>query len=195
MGCRVRRWTAALALTVLITGCGGTSESPSAPAAIEQTAQATEQTAPATGQQTAPAIERTALAAPTPTPIVLAPADAGKRYLEIVSPYNEALEALENAANAGRSWTEVRTLAAEVARANATQAEDLRATAWPEQARPPMAALLAEIDVAQRHWDRAAKATTAEELGRAIQDAAAHSGAEQAGEVRAALGLPPYREP
>jgi len=172
MGCHVRRWTTTLALTVLLAGCGGQS----APSAAPTAARPTESTAATT------------------TPATLSLADAKARYLEIVAPYNEALEALETAANGGKSWTAVRTLAGKVAQTNAAHAEALRAIAWPEPVREPMAALLAEADAAQRHWERAASAKGAEELAGAIRDAARRSGAKQAGKVREALGLPPYRE-
>jgi hypothetical protein len=121
-------------------------------------------------------------------------AQAKARYLAIVKPYNTALEALETAANSGKSWTTVRSLAGKVATANAAHAKALRATVWPEAVRQPMAALLVETDAAQRYWLRAAHAKTADELGSAIRSAAKHSGSKPATEVRSKLGLPPYRE-
>ncbi|MDO3705042.1 hypothetical protein Q3W71_25575 [Micromonospora sp. C28SCA-DRY-2] len=168
----MRRWTAALALTVLLAGCGG-----------DQTGAQTRQ----------PAWQGGASAGPT-TPAALTPEQAKRRYLAIVEPYNTALEKLETAANAGKPWRTVRELAAEVLRANEAHAAALRETTWPAPARAPMAALLAENDIALRHWRRASKAADAEALLREIRAAAAHSGAEEAGTVRAALGLPAYRE-
>ena len=121
-------------------------------------------------------------------------ADARERYLKIIGPYNAALEKFESAAHAGRSWTDLRTLAGEVVDTNAAQAGALRAVDWPERVREPMAALLEETDAAQRYWSSAARATSADALASAVRSAAAHSGTKQANEVRSGLGLPPYAE-
>lgn len=168
----MRRWIAILALALLTMGCSEARDRPPASA----------------GQQTA-------TEAPSPTPAALSLAQAKTRYLEIVTPYNTALEELEKAINAGKPWTTVRTLAGKVATANAEHAQALRATVWPDEVRAPMAALLAETDAAQRYWQLAAQAKTAQELNSAIRSAAQHSGSKQATEVRSKLGLPPYREP
>ncbi|MFI7575366.1 hypothetical protein [Micromonospora sp. NPDC049497] len=159
-----------LTLTVLLAGCGaGEQVGPRASTPVWQSA------------------------APT-TPAALTPAEAKSRYLAIVAPYNIALEELEDAANAGKPWRTVRTLAAEVARTNAAHAVELREAVWPAEVRAPMAALLKENDVALRHWRRAGEAADADALMREIRAAAAHSGATEAGRVRTALGLPAYRE-
>lgn len=171
MGSRVRQWTTVLVLALLLTGCGERSET------LTQS----------------PAWQSAAPAAPT-SPTTLTAAEAKARYLEIVEPYNTALEKLEDGANAGKSWQTVRALAGEVAQTNAAHAMELRGTAWPEKARAPMAALLEETDAAQRHWQRAARAAGTEELMREIRSASARSGAKEATRVRAALGLPAYRE-
>ncbi|MGN9777359.1 hypothetical protein ACTMS0_16570 [Micromonospora sp. H33] len=167
------RWRAVLALTVLLAGCGG-GEPGRPPAA-------------------APAWQTAAPTTPA-APTALTPAEAKSRYLEIVTPYNRALEELEDAVNSGKPWRTVRTLAAEVARTNAAHAAELREVVWPAKVRAPLAALLAENDIALRHWRRAGEAADADALMREIRTAAAHSGAEEAGRVRAALGLPAYRE-
>jgi hypothetical protein len=173
MGSRVRRWIAVLALTLLAAGC---REAPDRSA-------------------TTAAEARTAAPTAKPTPAALTLPQAKARYLEIVTPYNTALEKLETAANGGKSWTTVRTLAGKVATANAEHAQALRATAWPDEVRKPMAALLAETDTAQGYWQRAARAKNAEELMSAIRSAAKHSGSKPATEIRSKLGLPAYREP
>ena len=133
--------------------------------------------------------------APDATPAALSVAEAGPRYLEIVKPYNTALEKFEDAAHAGKPWRDLRPLAGEVAAANAAHAKALREVRWPAEAEAPMAALLTEIDLAQREWERAANAKTADELAQAVRSAVAHSGAKRAGEIRTLLGLPPYSEP
>ncbi|MGX1612570.1 hypothetical protein ACWIF8_01590 [Micromonospora chalcea] len=111
-----------------------------------------------------------------------------------MAPYNTALEELEDAANAGKPWRTVPTLAADVARTNAAHAVELRETVWPAEVRAPMGALLKENDVALRHWRRASEAADADALMREIRAAAAYSGAREASTVRTALGLPTYRE-
>lgn len=166
----MRRLTIAiLAVTMLVAGCG-------------------------VGQDKPIWVQTPTSAIPAPTPSALTVAEAGRRYLEIVAPYNEALEALETAANTGKSWTTVRSLAAEVAETNKSHGRALRGTVWPEEVRTAMDALLTEIDTAQRYWERAAGAKTVDELASAIQSASRHSGAEAAGQVRVALGLPAYSE-
>ena len=169
MGSPVRRWPAALALVLLLAGCGG---------GIERTAQ------PPTWQ--------------TPSPTARAPltaAEAKGRYLAIVAPYNTALEELQESLKAGRPWRTVRTLARTVATTNAAHAEQLRTTVWPAKAQDPIAALLKENDLALPHWKLAGEATSAAALMREIRAAAAHDGGAQANRVRASLGLPVYKKP
>jgi hypothetical protein len=169
MGIRVRRWPAALALVLLLAGCGG---------GVERTAQL-----PAWHQ-------------PSPTaPAPLSPKEAKGRYLSIVAPYNTAVEELQEALKANRPWRTVRTLAGRVATASAAHAAQLRSTTWPARTRAPIEALLAENDVALRHWRLAAEAATAQALMREIRAAAGHDGGPQADKVRATLGLPVYRKP
>lgn len=164
----MRRWAAVLALTLLTAGCGGTPEDRPF------------------SQQTTPAAS---------SPSELSVADAGKRYLEIVAPYNAALEELETAAQSGESWTALRNRAAKVAQANEQHGKALRDVNWPAQVRGPMAALLAEIDAAQPYWLRASQAKTADEFLTEVKAAASHGGTTPANEIRAALGLPGYTEP
>ena len=166
----MRRSIAILALILLVAGCGVRQDEP---AWVDSPI---------------------ASAAPAPTPSALTVAEAGRRYLEIVAPYNKALEELETAANDGRSWTTVRALAARVAETNKSHGLALRSTAWPEEVRTAMADLVAEIDTAQRYWESAARAKTVDELAGAIRSASRHTGAEPAGQVRAGLGLPAYSE-
>lgn len=167
------RWTAVLALTVLLAGCGGDDPGE---------------------RQAAPPVWQSATPTVPPRPAGLTPAAARTRYLEIVTPYNTALEELEDAVNSGKPWRTVRSLAVEVARTNAVHAAELRETVWPATVEEPLAALLKENDIALRHWRRAGEATNADALIREIRAAASHSGADEAGKVRAALGLPAYQE-
>ncbi|SCG39315.1 hypothetical protein GA0070613_0630 [Micromonospora inositola] len=169
MGSPVHRWPAALALVLLLSGCGG---------GIERTAQL-------------PAWQTPSPTAPAP----LAAKEAKGRYLAIVAPYNTALEELQEAMKAGKPWRTVRTLARAVATTNAAHAEQLRTTAWPAKAQAPVAALLKENDLALPHWKLAGEATGAAALMREIRAAAAHDGGAQANKVRASLGLPVYKKP
>jgi len=167
MGSPVRRWPAALALVLLLAGCGASAEPTELPA----------------------------WETPSPTaPAPLSLKEAKGRYLAIVAPYNTALEKLEEALKAGRPWRTVRGLAQAVATTSAEHAEQLRATAWPAKVQAAVDALVKENDVALRHWRSAAEASSAAALMREIRAAAAHDGGEQANKVRAALGLPVYRD-
>jgi hypothetical protein len=119
-------------------------------------------------------------------------AQAGSRYLQIVTPYNAALQKFQDAAHANKPWRDLLPLAGQVAQANAAQAQALRQASWPVEVATPMATLLTEIDLAQGDWQRAADAKTSDELAQAVRAAAGHSGSTPAGQIRTALGLPPY---
>jgi hypothetical protein len=135
-------------------------------------------------------------AAPPTTvkPKALSRAAAAKRYLEIVRPYNVALERLEQAFNAGEPIVRLRPLADGVARSNAAHTRQLRATVWPSVVRAPMKRLLTESAAAQPHWREAARAGTRAELARSVTAAARHNGTAAANEIRRALGLDAYDE-
>lgn len=128
------------------------------------------------------------------TPAPLSQEQAARRYLAIVKPYNIALERLEQAINTGRPMATVRTLAAEVASANAAHMRELRATLWPMDVRAPVRELLAESAQAQVHWRRAAQATTRSGLVQAVLQAVEHDGTQAAGRIRRRLDLSEYDE-
>ncbi|WP_405092649.1 hypothetical protein OG767_06830 [Micromonospora sp. NBC_01392] len=133
-------------------------------------------------------------ASPTPSPVVpLTVKEAKGRYLAAVAAYDIARDELAEAEKAGRPWRTLRERAGAVVDANLACAGELRAVRWPAAAQAPMAALLAEHEVALRQWRLAAGAADAAELRRATRAAAAHDGVRQATRVRAALGLPPLR--
>lgn len=170
-GARLRGGFATLAAVVLITGCN------TAPPETEPT----------------PSGSPTAAASSTPTALTVA--EAAPRYLAIVAPYNTALEKFQAAVKAGTSLAGLRVLAGKVADANAAHARALRATAWPQQVRAPMAALLKETDAAEQCWRDAAQAKSATAMNKALKGAVEHDGGVPAGQVRSALGLPAYRKP
>src|SRR6266498_55393 len=124
----------------------------------------------------------------------LSRAAAARRYLEIVRPYNVALERLEQAFNSGAPLVRLRALADAVAGTNATQMRQLRATVWPSAVRSPMKQLLTESAAAQPYWRQAAEASTREELARSVLEAARHDGTGPANKIRRALGLDDYNE-
>jgi hypothetical protein len=169
---------AAVAALLVVTGCSG--EPSRKPVADTLPA-------PPTPPSTSPA--------PTPTtPAPLSQEQAAKRYLAIVRPYNVALERLEQAINTGRPLATVRTLAADVASANAAHMRDLRAAAWPVEVRAPVRELLAESAQAQSYWRQAAQATTRSGLVQAVLHAARHDGSDAAGSIRRLLDLGKYDE-
>ncbi|MFI2712062.1 hypothetical protein ACH495_18250 [Micromonospora sp. NPDC018662] len=140
--------------------------------------------------------EQVALPPPSASPSTVAPLTAKEakgRYLAVVAAYDIARDELAEAEKAGRPWRSVRERAAAVATANEGCAGELRAVRWPAAVQAPMAALLAEHEVALRHWKLATSAGSAAELRREIRAAGAHDGVRQATKVRAALGLPPLR--
>jgi hypothetical protein len=55
-------------------------------------------------------------------------AQAGSRYLQIVTPCNAALRKFQDAAHANKPWRDLLPLADQVAQANAAQAQALRQT-------------------------------------------------------------------
>jgi hypothetical protein len=130
----------------------------------------------------------------TVKPKALSRAAAAKRYLEIVRPYNLALERLEQAFNAGEPVVGLRMLADAVARSNAAHMRRLRATVWPSAVRAPMKELLVESAAAQPYWRQAAEAGTRQELARSLVAAARHDGTDPANKIRRALGLDDYDE-
>ncbi|MET7832028.1 hypothetical protein ABZS44_04300 [Micromonospora sediminicola] len=131
--------------------------------------------------------------APPTSPAPLTVKEAKGRYLSLVAPYDIARDELAEAMKAGREWRTVRERAGAVAAANVACAEQLRGTSWPAAVQAPMTALLAEHEIALRHWKRAAGAGSSAALRREIKAAEAHTGDRTAAQVRAALGLPPRR--
>lgn len=136
----------------------------------------------------------TAPTSTSPTPTVLSREAAARRYLEIVKPYNDALERLEQAINAGRPYATLRPLAGATAGANRGQVAALRAVPWPADVQPAVAALVAESERAQPHWDDAATTGTRNAVIEAVLAAAKHDGSDAAATIRTLLALDQYDE-
>ncbi|MBC6467498.1 hypothetical protein [Actinomadura alba] len=150
---------------------------------------------PATQPTPGPPPASAAPSAPQAAPAALTKAQAARRYLRIVEPYNAALERFETAAHANRPWTDLRLSAARIVKANTTQIQALRGTHWPTETRVHVRALIAVSLQAGRYWNATAKATSPAQFQTAALKAAKLSGKREATALRKALGLPPYREP
>ncbi len=120
--------------------------------------------------------------------------EAAQRYLEIVRPYNEALEDLERGVNSGRSLDTVTGLAGAVAEANAAHIEELADTNWPTDVQSAVDDLIAESTAAQEYWEDAAAAETYDGFIEAVLAAGEHDGTEAAEIIRELLNLDEYDE-
>jgi hypothetical protein len=128
------------------------------------------------------------------TPVPLAKDEAARRYLDIVTPYNLALEHLEQGINEGRPLAEVHALADATAKANQAHVAALRAVVWPADVVSPMTALIGESELAQPHWDRAALAPNRDAVIEAVKAAIPGGRSEAATTIRAQLSLDQYEE-
>lgn len=128
-------------------------------------------------------------------PAELSLADAADRYLEITRPYNEALEAFEEAFNSGNE--DLATLigmAGDTAAALETEIGELQETAWPAEVQTHVDDLVAASEQALPHWQEAAAAESQEDLLAAAQAAGEQDGGDAGGAIRELLGLDPYDE-
>lgn len=129
----------------------------------------------------------------TTTPAALSKAQAARRYLRIVKPYNRALEALEKAINAGQPIPRLRRLAAAALTASKIELRDLRAARWPSVVRGPVNDLVRAIRVGLADWRRASEADTREAMIRAVSTAVGR-GSDAAKTIRQRLQLEKYDE-
>lgn len=149
----------------------------------------------ATASTPTPTLTSTPTAATTTTTTApLSKADAARRYLDIVAPYNVALERLEQAINSAQPVASLRTCARDLAAANKTQIAQLRATTWPVKVRAPMHELIAESGKAQPFLLQAAHAQTTDQVIQAVLDAMEHDGTAAATTIRELLELDKYDE-
>jgi ABC-type glycerol-3-phosphate transport system substrate-binding protein len=128
------------------------------------------------------------------TPATLSLERAARRYLEIVRPYNEALEDLERAVNSGEPLDTLTALAEATAAANGAQIKQLKVTPWPADVQTPVDGLIDESKQAQRYWEQAAQASTRDGLIEAIVAAGEHDGTAAASAIRELLNLKAYNE-
>ena len=138
-------------------------------------------------------VDETPTAEPS-TPVTLSQEEAATRYLDIVRPYNEALEDLEQSVNGGESLDTVTALAEAVADANAGHIEELADTAWPVEVQPAVDDLVAESSAAQDYWEQAAEADTYDDFIDAVLEAGEHDGVAAAQAIREELKLDEYDE-
>lgn len=146
----------------------------------------------------APSLTTTSPAAPpttvtTTTEAVPTRAQAAKRYLRIVAPYNRALEKLEQAVNSGRPMPELRSLAKAALAASRSEMRQLRAAVWPTSVRGVVGQLANAIEQSHAHWRQATKAQSGPELVQAIGRAAG-KGKQAAVTIRKRLDLERYDE-
>lgn len=136
-------------------------------------------------------------AAPSPSPSKaprLTVGEAAARYLEVVRPYNEALEALEVAINTGQPVDVQRKRAASTVATLRAEIDALRGTRWPADVEPHALSLAAAGEQAVPSWETAAAATTPDDLVAAVLAAMEHDDQAAADAIRELLTLDQYDE-
>lgn len=154
-------------------------------------------TPPSTATTDATPSEATTQATPSPaksTPTAMPMDEAAEHYLEIVRPYNEALEKLEQAVNGGESLETQTALAEDTAAALENEIDQLQSTAWPTEIRSSVDDLAEVSEEALEHWRQAADAQTQDDLISAVLAAAEFDGTDAATAIREYLGLDSYDE-
>ncbi|MPZ25216.1 MAG: hypothetical protein GEV12_01855 [Micromonosporaceae bacterium] len=128
------------------------------------------------------------------TPPALSREEAAKQYLDIVRPYNEALEQFERAINGGEDLATLTGMAGETADALETEIGQLRATGWPERVRAHVEELVTTSEQALEHWQEAARAQTRDDLVEAALAAGEFDGSDAASSIREILDVDAYDE-
>lgn len=140
----------------------------------------------------APSTTNPATTTTTPT-LTLTTAQAGRAYLRIVKPYNDAMETLEVAVNNGDPLPRLAELTRTVTKAAEREQRELRATRWPAEVGPIAIRLADGIRSALPHWRAAAAASSREQLIEHLL-IAVKKGADAAREMRERLDLAKYDE-
>lgn len=120
--------------------------------------------------------------------------EAAVRYLKIVRPYNEALEALETAINTGQPVDVQREQAAATLAALRAEIKALRGTRWPAKVEPHALSLADAGEQAVPSWEAATAATTSENMVTAVLAALEHDDQAAADAIRRLLSLDQYDE-
>ncbi|WP_460889561.1 hypothetical protein [Promicromonospora xylanilytica] len=124
----------------------------------------------------------------------LGPEEAAVRYLEIVRPYNEALEALETAINTGQPVEVQQERATATLTALRAEIKELRDARWPTDVEPHVLALADAGDEAVPSWEAAIAATTSENMVATVLAALEHDDQGAADAIRRLLALDQYDE-
>jgi hypothetical protein len=120
--------------------------------------------------------------------------EAAVRYLEVVRPYNEALEALETAINTGQPVDVQKEHAMATVAALRAEIEALRGTRWPADVEPHAVSLAAASEKAVPSWEAAAAAATSDDVVAAVLAAMEHDDQAAADAIRELLALDQYDE-
>lgn len=164
---------------LLASGCAGVADGAPEPAAPT----------PRTSTPTAaPA------SAPPSEPARLGAEEAAVRYLEIVRPYNEALEALEAAINTGQPVDVQREQATATLTALRSEVKALRGARWPAKVEPHALSLADAGEQAVPSWEAATAAATPEDMVTAVLAALEHDDQAAADSIRQLLSLDQYDE-
>lgn len=151
----------------------------------------------------APSASGSATAAPTPSPTAdpspseaprLTVEEAAARYLDVVQPYNEALESLETAINTGQPVDVQQKQAESTVAALREEIDALRGTRWPDDVEPHALRLAAAGEEAVPSWEAAAAATTGDDMVAAVLAAMEHDDQAAADAIRELLVLDRYDE-
>lgn len=176
-----------LTTAMALAACGSSTTDTSTVASEPSTSAAPETTTPVATTSPAPAATKS-------SPAALSQEKAAERYLDIVRPYNEALESLEQAVNGGEPLETQTALAADTADALESEIAELRSTTWPSEIGSPVEDLIAVSEKSLEHWREAADAQTQNDLINAVMAAAEFDGGDAATAIREQLGIGPYDE-
>jgi hypothetical protein len=111
--------------------------------------------------------------------------------LEIVNEHNVLTNAIGDAVQTQRPWTEIRDLARQMAQANDREARNLASTPWPARVSSLIDQLVRDDQEQQQLWDDAAKASDPVEFRARLNLVyfSRHGGGDEASQIRQILGL------
>ena len=179
----MRRLITTSLVLLLASGCASTADSAAEPAAPAPRTSAPASASPSETVGTAPS-----------EPARLGGEEAAVRYLEIVRPYNEALEALETAINTGQPVEAQQEQAAATLTELRAEIKALRGERWPAKVEPHARSLADAGEQAVPSWEAAVAAATAEDMVAAVLAALEHDDQAAADAIRRLLALDQYDE-